>query len=186
MTERTDAELMARIQAGDREAFAAVVDRYKDPLVGYLSHLACDRDRAEDLAQESFIRLYQNAGEYREQGRLAPWLYRIATNLLRSEERRSRRWWMLRPLVRVNGHTTAMSPQTEILRDETRRKVTQALARLPVHYRAPLVLREVEDWSYEQIARATGCPEGTVKSRINRARAHLKRELAPYWNGGAS
>jgi RNA polymerase sigma-70 factor (ECF subfamily) len=185
MTERTDAELMTQVRAGDRDAFAALVDRYKDPLVGYLSRLTNDRDRAEDLAQDTFVRLYQGAGEYREQGRLAPWLYRIATNLLRSEERRTRRWWMLRPFLRVNGHSAAFSPQTEVLRDETRRQVTQALARLPIRYRAPLVLHEVEDWSYEQIARATGCPEGTVKSRINRARAHLKRELAPYWNGGA-
>jgi RNA polymerase sigma-70 factor (ECF subfamily) len=185
MTELPDAELMAMVQAGDREAFAGIVDRHKDAVVGFLFRLTGDRDRAEELGQETFVRLYQHVRNYREQGRLLPLLFHIAGNLVRSEERRARRWRVLRPLVSINGHATAFSPQTELLRDEAQRQVVRALSGLPVHYRVPLVLRELENWSYDEIAQATGCPEGTVKSRINRARQQLKDALAPYWNGGA-
>lgn len=186
VVESTDAELMALVQAGDRDSFARLVDRYKDPLVRYLARLTGNFSRAEDVAQETFVRLFQTAVDYREQGRFASLLFRIATNLVRSEERRARRWRVLRTLAPVNGHALALSPQTEVLRDEAQRQVAQAIARLPIQFRVPLVLRDVEDWSYEDIAAATGCPEGTVKSRINRARERLRVQLAPYWNGGAS
>ncbi len=181
-----DADLMARVKNGDRDAFAQLVDRYKDPLVGYIARLTGDHGRAEDIAQETFVRLFQHAARYKEQGRLSHLLYRIAGNLLRSEERRARRWRIVRAKAPVNGHAAVLSPQTEVLRSEAQRQVARALAQLPIKHRIPLVLREVEEWSYEDIAAATGCPEGTVKSRINRARQQLKEQLAAYWNGGAS
>ena len=179
-----DAELMTRVRSGDREAFAQLVDRHKDGLVNYLTGLTRSRDRAEELAQESFLRLYQHSARYREQGQLVPFLFRIATNLLRSEERRSRRWRLLSMKFSSNGHDPGPSPQARLLEEEVGEQVSRALAELPMKYRSPLVLREMEGWSYREIASALGCGEGTVKSRINRARTRLRHLLSPYWNGG--
>lgn len=180
----TDAELMTRMRSGDQEAFAQLVDRHKDGLVNYLTGLTRSRDRAEELAQESFLRLYEHSARYREQGQLVPFLFRIATNLLRSEERRARRWRFLSMKISSNGHEPGPSPQARLLEEEAREHVTRALAELPLRYRSPLVLREIEGWSYRDIATALGCGEGTVKSRINRGRTRLRHLLSPYWNGG--
>jgi RNA polymerase sigma-70 factor (ECF subfamily) len=161
------------------------VDRYKDPLVGYLTRLAGSRDRAEDLAQDSFLRLYQSASSYRHQGQLKSYLYRIATNLLRSQQRRERRWRWLQPVLRPTLEVTAgdgqARPQAGVLAEEAQHQVARALARLPLNFRAPLVLFELEGWSYQRIAELLDCQEGTVKSRIHRGRRKLKQELTPYW-----
>jgi RNA polymerase sigma-70 factor (ECF subfamily) len=180
----SDAELMSRVRSGDRQAFAQLVDRHKNGLVNYLTRLTRSRDRAEELAQESFLRLYQHSARYREQGQLAPFLFRIATNLLRSEERRARRWRLLSFEFSSNGHDPSPSPQGRLLEEEATEHVGRALAKVPLKYRSPLVLREVEGWSYREIAVALGCREGTVKSRIHRGRTRLRHLLSPYWNGG--
>lgn len=186
MREPTDAELMLRVKAGDRRAFAFLVDRYKDSLVSYLSRMTRCGDRAEELAQDAFVRLYESAPRYREQGQLGGYLFRIATNLLRSEERRARRFRLLSPAFSANGHGVAPpppSPQRRLLSDEATEIVTDALGRLPVRYRAPIVLREIDGLSYREIAAALGCREGTVKSRINRGKERLRALLEPFWNG---
>lgn len=184
MLDITDGELMTRVREGDHDAFAAIVDRYRNPLVNYLTHLDGSRDRAEEWAQEAFIRLYQHADRYHHEGKLAPYLFRIATNLVRSEQRRSRRWQILKFRMPSNGHHEEPDAPRELLRDEIGRIVGSALESLPLKLRAPVVLREIEGWSYLEIAGALGCEEGTVKSRIFRGREQLKRTLAPYWNGG--
>ncbi len=184
MDQPTDAELMARVRAGDTSAFEEIVDRHKDALLNYLTHLWGDRDRAEEFAQEAFLRLYQSAGRYDERERLAPYLYRIATNLVRSEFRRLRRWRLLLPWILPGETAGGELPHRRLFETEIQQKVRTALESLPVTYRAPLVLREIEGWSYQEIAAALGCRDGTVKSRIARGRAHLRELLAPYWNGG--
>ncbi|MGH9461678.1 MAG: RNA polymerase sigma factor [Vicinamibacteria bacterium] len=179
-----DAELMSRVRSGDRQAFAQLVDRHKDGLINYLTRLTRSRDRAEELAQEAFLRLYQHSARYREQGQLVPFLFRIATNLLRSEERRARRWRFLSLKFSSNGHDPRPSPQVRLLKEEATEHVGRALAKLPLKYRSPLLLREIEGWSYQDIASTLGCGEGTVKSRIHRGRARLRDLLSTYWNGG--
>lgn len=178
-----DAGLMSRVRSGDRQAFADLVERHQDAVVNYLTRLTGDRDRAEDLAQESFLRLFRSAGGYTEQGFLRAYLFRIATNLVRSEERRERTWRLLLPFLGKEGHAEPAAP-SGLLRQELSREVAAAVAKLPLRYRVPLVLHEIEGWGYSEIARALGCREGTVKSRIHRGRRHLKERLAPYWNGG--
>jgi len=180
----SDAELMARLRAsGDREAFAEIIDRHKDAVVGYLARLTGSRERAEDLGQETFLRLYRSASGYVEQGLLRAFLFRIATNLARSEERRERRLRLVAPLLGAIGHAEAAAPQG-LLREEIQREVAAAVAELPMSYRVPLVLHELEGWPYADIARALSLSEGTVKSRIHRGRERLRRGLAPYWHGG--
>lgn len=183
-----DAEQMARVRSGDRDAFAVLVERHKDAIVRYLARLTGDRDRAEDLAQETFLRLFRSAGSYTEQGLLKAYLFRIATNLVRSEERRETRLRLLLPFLGGDRSRGEESPaeleaSSGVLRRELQREVSAAVAKLPLRYRVPLVLHEIEGWSYADVARALDCREGTVKSRIHRGRQHLKARLAPYWNG---
>lgn len=178
-----DATQMARVRSGDREAFADLVDRHKDAVVNYLTRLTGHRDRAEDLAQETFLRLFRSAGSYSEQGLLRGYLFRIATNLVRSEERREKRLRLLMPFLGRQEHAEPAAP-SGLLRQELHREVSAAVAQLPLRYRVPLVLHEIEGWAYADIAQALGCREGTVKSRIHRGRQHLKERLAPYWQGG--
>ncbi len=180
----SDAELLAQTAAGRTAAFAELVDRHKDGLVRYLSRLTNRSDRAEDLAQEAFLRLFRAAGSYREEGRFEPYLYRIATNLLRTDLRREtrRRLLALRFLAPSNGHSPA-PPQTELLAQEEQRVVARELARLPPRLRIPVVLFELEGWPYQEIARLLRIRPGTVKSRIHRGRERLRARLAPFHNG---
>jgi RNA polymerase sigma-70 factor (ECF subfamily) len=187
-----DAELMARVGGGDRQAFGELVERHKDHLLTYLCRLTGSRDRADDLAQETFLRLFHAARSYRERGRLGAFLVSIATNLVRSEERRARRWRLLTAAFAPEGRPLpAPSPAAEpagderLLSDERRRHLAAALARLPLPLRVPLVLAEVEGWPLKDVARQLGCREGTVKSRLFRARRRLRAELAPVLAGGS-
>jgi RNA polymerase sigma-70 factor (ECF subfamily) len=189
--ETSDADLMARVRGGDREAFGCLVDRHKDRMVNYLTRLTGCRDRAEETAQEAFLRLYRSAPRYHEQGRLAAYLYRIATNLVRQEDRRARRRRVLTGMFlspanghRPNGHQPAHAPQSSLLRDELQGQLVAALGRLPLRYRVAVVLRDVQGWPYEEIARMTGCRQGTVKSRISRGRSMLRQWLEPYMQRG--
>jgi RNA polymerase sigma-70 factor (ECF subfamily) len=181
----SDAQAMAAVRAGDRHAFARLVDRHKDAVVSYLSRITGDRDRAEDLAQETFLRLFKAADGYREQGFLRAYLFRIATNLVRSEERRERRLRLLLPFLGGRRHDEPAAPSGMLLQ-ELHRQVAVAMAALPLRFRVPLVLHEIEGWSYADIAQELRCREGTVKSRIFRGRRHLKERLEPYWTGGTA
>jgi len=180
----SDDALMQRVRGGDDDAFAEIVDRYKDSLVNYLTHLVRSRDRAEEVAQDAFVRLYRNAANYKQLERLGPYLYRIATNLVVSEIRRERRWSLLLPRLNASTPSSTPSPDTNLFTSEIQRKVSDAIAQLPLPYRAPLVLFEIEEWSYDEIAKALGVRIGTVKSRISRARQLLRKQLAPWWTGG--
>ena len=185
MVDESDAELMAKVRSGDRDAFSRLVDRHKDVVVNYLTRLTGNRDRAEDLSQETFLRLFRSAAGYDEQGFLRAYLFRIATNLVRSEERREKRWRLLLPFLGGRRHDEPAAP-SGLLLQEMHRQVAGAVASLPLRYRVPLVLHEIEGWSYADIAQELSCREGTVKSRIFRGRQHLRQQLEPYWNGGTA
>ena len=180
----SDAALMAATRDGDREAFALLVDRYKERLVAYLGRLTGSSERAEDLAQEAFLRLWQSAASYAEQGKLQGLLYSIAVNLVRSEERRARRWRVLSVLLPVVPEGLAPAAPAALLARERERHLARALAELPLAHRVPLVLSEIDGWSHREIAAHLGCRKGTVKSRLHRARRALRQKLSPYWNEG--
>ncbi len=176
---------MVALQQGDCQAFSKIVERHQGRLVGYLTRLTGDLDRAEDLAQEAFLRLFRSVDSYRPQGQLSAYLFRIATNLLRSEERRRTRWRHLEPIFR-SGQRLQASPTApdELLGSEIQRRLRRAIAALPLTYRLPLVLYEMEDWSCQEISQLLNCREGTIKSRLFRARQKLKETMTPYWKGG--
>lgn len=176
----TDGELMAGTQAGDRGAFARLVERHADGLLNYLARLTGSPETAEDLAQETFLRLYRTAGRYRETGHFQAYLYRIATNLARSERRRQLRWRALHPLLAASTPDRAEpGAGRRLLGREMGEALERALAELSPKLRAPILLHEVEGLAVAEVARTLGCPPGTVKSRLHRARKHLERALAP-------
>lgn len=191
--EISDTQLIEQARGDDHNAFGELVERHKDRVVNYLTRLTGCRDRAEELGQETFVRFYQTLQRYRDDGNLVAFLMRIATNLVRSEERRKRRWQLLKPIfshsepfvgVTAGGFHPAPSPQICLLAREEQQQVVEALASLDLLYRAPLVLREIEGFSYGDIATALKTNEGTIKSRLHRGRQLLKEKLTPYWTGG--
>lgn len=168
----------------DDAAFTDFIERHKDSLVNYLTHMTRSRDRAEEIAQDAFVRFYRSAWQNREDDKLAPYLFRIATNLTVSQIRREKLWQRIVPSLIAREPRSAPAADRPMLTQEIQQQVSAALDRIPVKYRAPLVLYEMEEWSYEQIAQTLACAIGTVKSRISRARALMRRELESWWIGG--
>lgn len=183
----TDSELYSQVRQGDRAAFGELIERHKDGLVNYLTRLSGNLEQAEDLAQESFLRLYERGQRYREQGKLQAYLFRIATNLYRSQIRREHRWQRLGLLFfSSNGRHSEAMQQNRVLQEELGQKLSAALLHLPLRYRTPLVLAFIEGWTHREIADLMRCQEGTVKSRIHRGRKLLQTRLEGYRNGGSS
>jgi len=184
ITALDDSALFARARTGDGDALGCLVDRHKDSLVNYLTRLSGCREQAEDFAQDAFLRLLERSQGYVERGLLRPYLFRIATNLVRSHQRRDRRWRVLRPrLMASNGSRSEAAQQLAAERRELGVVLARCLQEVPLKYRVPLVLRDVEDWTYADIAQGLDCKPGTVKSRIHRGREMLRALVAPHWNG---
>ncbi|MCZ6727764.1 MAG: RNA polymerase sigma factor [Acidobacteria bacterium] len=163
---------------------SCLVDRHKDALINYIARLSGCRDQAEDVAQDTFVRLLERSAGYVERGMLRSYLYRIATNLVRTGQRREQRWRVLRPKLAAVKGFSAEPPQLAALeQQELGALLTRSLKNLPLRYRVPLILRDVEDWSYAEIAQFLNCKPGTVKSRIHRGRLKLRKLVAPHWNG---
>ncbi len=175
-----------RVKAGDERAFEQIIRRYKDAMVNYLTRLTGCRDRAHDLAQETFLRLHLTRDRYQESGRLGGYLYRIATNLVRSEERKAKRQRLL-SFGLWGGESpaggAASTPHSDLLQLEEMALVQGAIRQLPLRFRVPLVLHEIEGLSYPEVAMALKQKENTVKSRIFRGRRLLQAKLDGYYNG---
>src|SRR5437660_9585346 len=187
----SDHALLEGTLAGDEDAFAELVGRYRNQITSYIYRMTNDYDGAVDMAQETFVRVYQAADRYQTSYAFSTYIYRIATNLAISELRKRKR----RRLVSLTGffqqtegqEAREFNPpdagplQDAVLVDTERRTaVARAINTLPEKYRAPLVLRDVEGKSYDGIARILETSEGTVKSRISRARGFLREKLSAY------
>lgn len=190
-----DHELVAATREGDEVAFAELMRRYRSPITNYVYRIVSDYEMAIDLAQETFVRIYTSASRYRANHNFSTYIYRIATNLAISELRRRKRWRFIPSFSTPSGAGSSgepgdekefelvdprSQPETDLLRAEQQRIVSRAVASLPEKYRAPLVLRDLEEFDYGQIAGILGLPVGTVKSRINRARNFLREKLEAY------
>ncbi len=168
----------------DDGAFVVFVAQHQHALINYLTHLTRSRERAEEIAQDAFVRFYRNLARCRDNERLTPYLFRIATNLVVTHIRREQRWRRILPLLTVMQPNSAPPSDRTLMTDEIQKKVTAALEQLPLKFRAPLVLFEIEEWSYGAIAHALDCRIGTVKSRISRARKLMRVQLESWWIGG--
>ncbi len=189
-----DHALLEGTLAGDEDAFAELVGRYRNQITSYIYRMTSDYDGAVDLAQETFLRVYRAAGRYQTTHAFSTYIYRIATNLAISElrKRKRRRLVSLTGLLASDDGQEARDfnpPDDRPLRDvslvefERRMTVQRAIGTLPEKYRAPLVLRDVEGKSYDEIAAILRTSEGTVKSRINRARNFLRDKMRSYVQG---
>lgn len=185
-----DSALVREYLAGRERAFAVLVDRYQQRLLNFIARTIGDRDRAEDLVQEAFIRVSRHLHRFDDSKKFSTWIYTIASNLAKNELRnRSRSPLVLfqaiaggrdddedRPLeFEDNGDR----PDEVLEKREMRAIIDAAVARMPKHHRQVFVLRELEGRPYEEIAEITGTNLGTVKSRLNRARAAFAGIVGP-------
>jgi RNA polymerase sigma-70 factor, ECF subfamily len=184
----SDHALMELIKDGDKDAFRQIVQRYRDPVTNYVYRIINDYDTAVDISQEVFLRIFRKASSYEPLAAFSTWIFRIATNLAINEIRRKRKGLTISIFSRLQDYEdgnyemqfadpSAVSPMEEISQQQIRLKIRESLNSLPLKYRVPLLLRELEGYSYEEIAQIVEIPEGTVKSRINRGRSILQKKL---------
>lgn len=169
-----DRDLIACAQQGDRQAFTELVCRHQDSIVSLIYRMCGDIHLAEDAAQEAFVRVWQNLNSYKPQYAFRSWLYRIGANAALDALRRER------PTAGLDTVTLAdhdAGPEQSVEQNQRAAYVRQAIARLSPPLRMVLVLREYQELGYQEIADALDIPVGTVMSRLNAARAQLRREL---------
>jgi RNA polymerase sigma-70 factor (ECF subfamily) len=179
---QSDEELIAAFQGGDEEAFNLLVGRYKHPLLNFVYRYLGDFDQADDVVQETFIRLYQKGDAYRPVAKFSTWIYTIATNLAKTQLRnRSKRGvFSLNKKrgdegVRETEIRDDRYPADRLADSSVKQEIIQrALAELPEQYREAVVLSDIQELSYEEICAITGMNMGTLKSRLNRGRSQLQ------------
>lgn len=187
LREVRDEDLIVMVQQGQKRAFDEIVHRYKGRLYSFIMRMVKEPALAEELTQETLIRVYIHADKYREIARFSTWVFTIATNLVRNKMRqRSRRPHMisLNPApeddeVPVDPADMRADTSGGIEREELGRLIAEATEKIPERYRIPFLLREVEQLSYEEIQQVTGLKLGTVRSRINRARTRFRALIKP-------
>ncbi|MCY2979811.1 MAG: sigma-70 family RNA polymerase sigma factor [Planctomycetota bacterium] len=173
--------------AGNSSSFEVLVTRYQDRLYTAMISVVGSADEAEDVVQESFIQAYLKLDTFQQNSRFFTWLYRIAFNYALARRRRNRGHLSLeqgREIAGTDPVSKAESPDNRMSRSEDVQLVHRALAELSEDHRAILVLREMEDMAYEEIAEVLKISIGTVRSRLNRARFALRQQLEnfPEWN----
>lgn len=178
-----DAELVGRVRSGDVDAFEVLVRRYERRIYNLALRYSGDPEDARDLTQEAFIRAYQALASFRGEASFPTWLYRIATNVCFDELRRRRHRpeaTLDEPLATRDGETERQvadgqpGPSQRLEQKELGEIIQREIAALSEEYRAVVILRDLQDLAYEEIAEVLGISLGTVKSRLHRARAALR------------
>ncbi|HWW87128.1 MAG TPA: sigma-70 family RNA polymerase sigma factor [Vicinamibacterales bacterium] len=172
-------ELIARCRSGDESAFQELVDRYKDFVFALIARTIPDRARAEDLAQEVFLRVHRGLPYFRGEARLTTWLYRIVSNVCVQEHTRAARH-PSPPAPSVDGGPGHAAPSAVDRRFddlELRDRLEKAIAKLPPNYRLLIAAHYLEGVHYETLAEALQVPLGTVKTQLYRAKQQLRRLL---------
>ncbi len=182
---------MLNFKAGDPRAFHDLFERYKKRVINYCFRFCGHRAIAEELAQETFLRVYKAAQRYRPKARFSTWLYKIATNVCLNEMRKPayrRRLEALDEALDNEVHASAtmdsfrpIHPDDQLLWQEQQQLVHRAIDRLPKKQRAALLLRVAGEFSYAEIAKQIHRPESHVKTLIHRGRMRLKAALAAYF-----
>jgi RNA polymerase sigma-70 factor, ECF subfamily len=182
-----DARILRGLRAGIEEAYQELIDRYEQPVYGVVYRLLEQPGDASDVVQEVFLKVFRGVNSFRQQSSLRTWIYRIALN----EAHNHRRWFnrhCRREISIENGYgdgknllesasDTGRSPFDQALETENRTLIERALARINPVFRTAVVLRDIQNLSYEEIAEILQVSLGTVKSRILRGREALRREL---------
>jgi RNA polymerase sigma-70 factor (ECF subfamily) len=179
----TDETLIAQFQKGNVQAFDVLVRRYKDQLLNYVFRFVGNRVDAEDIVQETFLRVYKNKHYYKEIAKFSTWVYTIAGNLAKTELRRRKRRKIFSVSNFVNDERdfdipdTAHNPEKEVdssMKDDV---IQRTIEKLPPKFKEVILLRDVQGFAYEEISQILNIPLGTVKSRVNRGRLKLQEDL---------
>ena len=185
-----DAELVKRVQAGDKTAFDLLVRKYQSRVISLVGRYVKNQATAQDIAQEAFIKAYRGLKNFRGDSAFYTWLYRIAINTAKNHlVAQSRRV----PDIEIDAleaeqYGTSVllqdqcSPERVLLTDEIKKEVFATIETLPDDLKMAITLRELEGMSYEEIAESMDCPIGTVRSRIFRAREAIDKVLQPLLN----
>jgi RNA polymerase sigma-70 factor (ECF subfamily) len=189
---RTDVQLMLDVKAGDQQSFALLLHRYRTPLVNFLYRMVRNREQAEDLAQEVFIRVYRARADYVPSAKFTTWLFRIATNLALNSVRDTRHQRMevsLDAPVTVDSEEGDERPldvaeknpniEEHLVQEAQRDMIRHAIDKLPEKQRAAVLLHKYQDLDYGEISKILSCSESALKSLLFRAYETLRVELAP-------
>lgn len=184
----SDAELIERTRAGDASAFDGLIERYQDRVYNLCYRLCPNHADAADLTQTAFLKALESLSRFEARSNFFTWLYRIAANEALSLRRQRRR----RPSISLDGvdedrrasEPTVNEIANRIDQADLMKRLEAALERLEDEFRVAVVLRDVEDMDYSEIAEVLGVPVGTVKSRIHRARMMLRKILSARASGG--
>ena len=185
-----DEELLKRVNEGDTVAFDMIVKKYKLRLLNFVYRFLGNRDQAEELVQETFLRVFRERKNHARISNFSTWIFTIAGNLAKSELRRRKRWRFFSLDQPESDEGTEFEIPDESQRPDDlahdrmiERAVTRAMDTLSPKYREAVILRDIQGFAYEEIAEIIGCPVGTVKSRVNRARLRLQEELKDWMEG---
>ena len=182
----SEKNLLERAKSGDIAAFEQLIDSYQRKIFNIALRMLGNYDDAGDLTQEVLIRIYRSIGSFKEQSSFSTWIYRITTNVCLDEirKRKNRKVISLDEEIKFDDgdmkrqiESDEPTPEETAETEDLKKIVNDAIARLNEEHRIVIVLRDIQGLSYEEIADVLKCPEGTVKSRINRARQALKNIL---------
>ena len=190
----SDARILRGLRAGIESAYEELMDRYEQPIYNMVYRLLGNQSDASDVVQEVFLKVFRGVNSFRERSSLHTWIYRIAVN----EANNHLRWFVrhCRREVPLEGerthqeyasgiaHDPGPSPYEQVLDNETRTMIESALTRINPLFRTAVVLRDIQNLSYEEIAEILQISLGTVKSRILRGREALRKELEPKVHHG--
>ena len=182
----TDEELIASFQNGNEQAYIELVRRYRDRLMTFVFRFVGDMELSEDIVQDTMIKVYTHKHYYKEIAKFSTWIYTIAGNLAKTELRkRKRRKVTLLSQMNTDDRKYEI-PSTELQSEDivqgeyAERYIQKAILQLPLHFRTVVILRDIQELSYEEISKIVNVPLGTVKSRINRARLQLQQTLKEF------
>jgi RNA polymerase sigma-70 factor, ECF subfamily len=193
---RSDVQLMLDVKAGDEQSFALLLQRYRSPLVNFIYRMVRNREQAEDLAQEVFLRVYRARADYVPSAKFTTWLFRIATNLALNSVRDNRHQRLElsldapmnsedgdeRPLDVADKHPDI---EQHLVEEARRKMIRHAIDKLPEKQRAAVLLHKYQELDYNEIAKILECSESALKSLLFRAYEALRVELAPLVAQGA-
>jgi RNA polymerase sigma-70 factor (ECF subfamily) len=179
----SDEILIKKFQEGDVGAYNQLVNRFKDRLLNFIYRFVNDLDLAEDLVQDTLLKLYTHKDSYQEIAKFSTWLYTIAANLARTELRKKKRrkTFSVTELSRDDREfiiaSSDVDPSEDLSSQNFEKSVQRALAELPDDFKTIIILRDIQELSYDEISKIVDVPLGTVKSRINRGRVKLQQLL---------
>ena len=179
----SDEDLIKRFQDGDEQAYVELVNRYRDRLMNFVYRFTSDSEQSEDIVQETLIKLYTHKHYYKKIAKFSTWIYTIAANFAKTELRKKKN----RKITNLSQMSSdekdydlpSVQPDADQLIESEylEKRIQSAINTLPLHFKTVIVLRDVQELSYDEISNIVEVPLGTVKSRINRARLQLQKEL---------